>query len=54
MKREQQANALISQLILNAIASGKTTAEAIDEVCGAGTFSNLVDELYSELRAKAK
>jgi hypothetical protein len=46
-------NAAISAQILAAISEGKTVAEAMDAVLGAGTYAKLRSELYEELRAKA-
>ena len=45
-------NAEISRRILTVVASGKELKVAIDEVLGAGTFANVVSELYDALRAK--
>lgn len=41
----------ISLMILEAKNRGLTIAEALDEVCGDGTYDKLVSELYDELRA---
>jgi hypothetical protein len=41
----------ISQLITEQVFQhGKTLAEAIDAVCGEGTYKSLVNDLYNELR----
>ena len=44
---------LISAKILNEIANGKTTKDAIDSVLGAGSFDKLAGEVWAALRAKA-
>jgi hypothetical protein len=43
---------VISAMILAHKANGKTTAEAIDAVCGAGTYARLAGEVYDALKAK--
>lgn len=45
-------NAIISARILLEIENGKSVQEALDSVCGAGTYDNLVDDLYSTLRGE--
>lgn len=45
-------NSTISALILQHIANGKTQAESIDAVLGAGAYAKLVGDLYDALRAK--
>lgn len=46
-------NAEISKRILDLVAQGKTAAEAVDAVLGAGTYRKLADEVYDELRRKS-
>lgn len=45
--------AKISALILSKVAEGMSPREALDAVCGPGTFAKLAGDLYTELRAKA-
>ena len=53
MNNRIRKNAAISDLIIREVESGKTVREAIDSVCGAGSFDRLAEELYRELRAKS-
>lgn len=46
-------NQKISLMILAKVAEGMTPPQALDAVCGAGTYDQLVSTLYDELRAKA-
>lgn len=46
-------NALISDLIIREVESGKTVPQAVDAVCGAGTFERLASDLYDAFRAEA-
>lgn len=46
-------NATISAMIVEKMGEGMTVREALDAVCGAGTFAKLAGELYDEMRAKA-
>jgi hypothetical protein len=43
---------IISAKIIAAMAQGMTIDQAIDSVCGAGTYANLTSDLYDALRAK--
>jgi hypothetical protein len=49
MKTTEQ---IISAKILIKVAEGMTIDQALDEVCGAGTFAKLASDLYHQLRAK--
>ena len=44
--------ALISDLIIREVESGKTVPQAVDAVCGAGSFERLASELYDAFRAE--
>lgn len=46
-------NAAISARIMQLVASGAPLQDAIDAVLGAGTYAQLVSDLYDALRAKA-
>lgn len=52
MERKMNKTALISAKILNEIANGKTTKDAIDSVLGSGSFDKLAGEVWAALRAK--
>ena len=45
-------NALISAQILALVAGGMPLREALDTVCGAGTFEKLAGDVYDTLRAQ--
>lgn len=49
-----EKNALISAQILAQMNNGKTIAEAVDAVLGAGRYDAIVTDLYHALRAKAQ
>lgn len=44
---------IISAKILALVAGGMDVREALDKVCGAGSFERLASYLYDVLRAKA-
>lgn len=44
------APAIISAKILTLVSTGMTVQEALDAVCGAGTFEKLASDLYDALR----
>jgi hypothetical protein len=46
-------NAHTSSLIMAGLDRGDSLETAIEVVLGKGTYAKLVDELYTELRAKA-
>ncbi len=46
------ANAVAAARILNLIATGMNPVEALKAVCGAETVDAMIDNLYTELRAK--
>lgn len=47
-------NAAISQAIAAKVAQGLPVNQALDAVCGAGTFAKLAGEVYESLRAKSE
>jgi|GEM_PF-4941720 hypothetical protein len=48
-----EKNAIISARLLSYINSGATIEQAFGYVFGPGWYECLIDELYTELRAKA-
>lgn len=46
-------NAAISAMIVAKMNEGMTVREALDAVCGAGTFEKLAGDVYDALRQKA-
>ena len=44
-------NAAISSAILAEVAKGKSTADAVDAVLGAGTYARIAGDVYDSLRA---
>lgn len=42
--------AAISAAIMHETSGGATLRDALDRVCGAGTYDELIDTLYQELR----
>lgn len=46
-------NEAIRQMILAKMARGMTVDQALDAVCGPGTFAKLAEDTYHAIRAKA-
>jgi hypothetical protein len=46
-------HALISARILRRVRDGADVADALDDVCGAGTFQKLASDLYDRLRERS-
>jgi len=45
-------NAPITNEIRNLMAQGMSAADAMDKVCGAGSFEKFASEVYHSIRAK--
>lgn len=43
----------ISRRILEKVAAGMSVSDALDAVCGAGSFARLASELYDEFSRQA-
>jgi len=43
---------VISLRLVEQMSQGKSVKEAIDAICGVGTFEKLAGDLYDQLRAK--
>jgi hypothetical protein len=54
MTATTNGTAKVAARVAALIAQGQTAAQAIDAVCGAGTYDRLAGEVYDALRARAE